>query len=225
MTGAGTRRGRRRVAGFSLIEVMIAVGITAAMGAMTLGAFRQVDRAQEIARAQGDRYAAGRLALTRLARELSMAFLSDHFDKSRLRERPTLFKGREDEVLFTTMAHVRLQRDARESDQSVIEYTLASDPDRAGEQALYRREKARIDEEPERDGRKDLVADHVKDFRLEYWDAKRKDWVREWNTRSVEHGTELPGRIRISLELVLADGRVEKMATEARVAITAPLDF
>ncbi len=211
--------------GFTLLEVIIAMAITAAIGAMTLGAFRQVDRAGEIARAQGDRYAAARLALTRLTRETSMAFLSEHYDRSRLRERPTLFQGREDELLFTTFAHQRLARDARESDQAVVEYTLAADPEHPGQEALFRREKPRIDEEPERGGRRDLVADHVSGFRIRYWDARRKDWVREWSTRSTERAAELPSRVRFELELTLADGRTERFTTEARIALTRPLDF
>jgi general secretion pathway protein J len=214
--------------GFTLIEVLIAVAITSAMGVMTLGAFRQVYRAQEIARAQGDRYAGARLALTRLARELSMAFLSDHYDKytSRAyRERPTVFVGSEDQVLFATFAHVRLARDAKESDQAVVEYVVEASPDTAGEQALFRREKPRIDDEPERGGRKDLVADHVRGLRLEYWDTKRKDWAREWTTRQLEHKDELPSRVRIALEVTLADGRAETFTTETRIALTRPLDF
>jgi general secretion pathway protein J len=214
-----------RAAGFTLVEVMIAVAITAAMGAMTLGAFRQVDRAQEIARAQGDRYAAARLALTRLAREVSMAYISEHYDKNRIRERPTLFKGREDGLLFTTFAHQRLVRDAKESDEAVVEYKVASDPDHSGEEALFRREKAHIDDEADRGGREDLVADHVQSFRIGYWDAKRKDWVREWSTRSVEHTNDLPSRVRLELEVRLADGRTEKFSTETRIALTRPLDF
>lgn len=211
--------------GFTLLEVIVAVAITALLGAMTLGAFRQVDRAAEIARAQGDRYAGARLALTRAARELSMAFVSDHYDKDRLRERPTLFKGREDTILFTTFAHERLARDARQSDQAVVEYTLENDPGNSGEQALFRREKARIDDQPDRDGRKDLVAEHVTAFRLQYWDEKRKDWAREWSTQSADRASELPSRVRLELELKLADGRTEKLVTEARVALTRPLDF
>jgi general secretion pathway protein J len=216
---------RARPSGFTLVEVMIAVAITAMMGAMTLGAFRQVDRAQEIARAQGDRYAAARLALTRIAREVSMAYISEHYDKDRIRERPTLFKGGADGLLFTTFAHQRLARDARESDQSVVEYKLASDPDHAGENALFRREKAHIDEEADRGGREDLVADHVQAFRIGYWDPKRKEWVREWSTRAVDHPSDLPTRVRFELELKLADGRTEKFSTETRIALTRSLDF
>lgn len=212
-----------RARGFTLVELMIAIGITAAMGAMTFGAFRQVSRASEIARAQGDRYAAARVALSRIAREVSMAFLSENYDRARFRDRPTLFVGREDEVLFTTMAHERLYLDARESDQAVVEYLVESDPENPGEDALFRREKPRLDGEPDRGGRKDLVADHVASFRVRYWDAKRKDWAREWSTRSVERMEELPSRVRLELETRLADGRTETFVTEARIAITRPL--
>jgi general secretion pathway protein J len=212
--------------GFSLVELLIAIGITAGIGVMTLGAFRQVDRAKELTRAQGDRYASARLALSRLSREVSMAFLSDNFDRNRFRnERVTLFVGREDELLFTTMAHERLYRDARESDQAVVEYTVESDPAGGGELALFRRTKPRLDDEPDRGGRKDLVADRIASFRIRYWDSKRKDWSREWTTRSVDHANELPTRVRFELEIALDAGRREKLVTETRVAMTSPLGF
>ncbi len=213
----------RRQRGFTLVEVMVAIGITAAIGAMTVGAVRQVDHASEVVRAQGERYSAARVALSRIAREISMAFISDNFDGNRFRERVTLFKGREDEILFTTMAHRRLYRDAKESDQSVVEYVVESDPEHGGEDALFRREKPRLDDEPDRGGRKDLVADHVTSFRLRYWDPKRNEWSREWSTQSVDHAKDLPSRVRVELETKLADGRTEKFATEARIAITRPL--
>jgi general secretion pathway protein J len=209
----------------TLIEVLIAVGITAGLGLMTLGAFQQVDRATELVRDQNERTAAARVALTRVARELSMAFLSDHFDAKRFRERPTLFVGREDELLFSTMAHERLYRDAKESDQAIVEYTVESDPDRPGENALFRREKVRFDDQPDRGGKKDLVADRIVGFRVQYWDQTKKEWVREWSTRSIDRANALPVRVRIELEAGPKGGPTEKLVTETRIALTQPLDF
>jgi general secretion pathway protein J len=213
-----------RARGFTLVELLIAVGITATIGAMTVGAFAQVDRASQVARAQEDRYAGARLALTRMAREVSMAFLSDNFDRRRFNnERVTLFVGRDDRLLFSTMAHVRLYQDARESDQAIVEYTLEADPENPGERGLFRREKVRLDDEPDRGGRKDLVASHVVGLTFAYWDPRRREWAREWTTKAVETSNALPPRVRFDLEVKLADGRRERFVTEARVELRGPL--
>jgi general secretion pathway protein J len=220
---AGLHRGARGQRGFTLVEVLIAMGITAAMAAMTIGSLRDLDHASEVARQQDERYAAARVALSRMTREISMAFLSDNYDSKRFREPVTLFVGRDDELMLSTMSHVRLYRDAKESDQAVVAYRLDSDPDHGGEKALFRREKVRLDDEPDRGGRTDLVADHVTSLRFQYWDTRRREWAREWTTRGTEHPRELPPRVRIELEMKLADGRTEKFATETRIEIRTPL--
>jgi general secretion pathway protein J len=212
-----------RARGFTLIEVLIAMGITATMAVMTIGSLRSLDRASEVARQQDERYAAARVALGRMSREITMAFLSDNYDTKRYRDPLTVFIGREDELLFSTMSHVRLYRDAKESDQAVVAYRLDSDPGNSGEKALFRREKVRLDDEPDRGGQTDLVADHVTSLRFQYWDAKRRDWVREWTTKGTEHSKELPSRVRVELEMTLADGRTEKFASEARIEMRTAL--
>jgi general secretion pathway protein J len=211
--------------GFTLIELMIAVAITAVLAAMVAGAFSRIAKDREVVEGQDERYASARRALSRMARELSAAFISEHYDHGRYRERPTLFRGRDQEIQFTSMSHQRLYQDAKESDQSVLEYTIERDPDHQGEDALFRREKVRIDDDPDHGGRRDVVMDRVTSFRLLYWDRQRKDWVKEWSTRSVERQNALPTRVKVELELKLPDGRTEKLSTEARIALTKPLDF
>lgn len=216
---------RARPAGFTLVEVMIAIAITVSIGAMVAGSFWRLDRASEVEREQDERYGAARSALTRMAREISMAFLSDHFDPTQYRERPTFFRGREDELEFTSISHERLFQDAKESDQSLLEYTVEDDPAHPGQEALFRREKVHVDDEPDRGGTKDVLCDRVKSLRLDYWDRTRSEWVREWSTRSVDHPNALPTRVRIALELAMPGGGTEKFETEAPIVITRPLDF
>lgn len=215
--------------GVTLIEVMIAVGITAVIGAMVMGAFQRTYASKELAEAQDERFSSGRMALTRIARELSQAFLSDHYDRKRYREPLTVFRGKDggerDDLLFATMSHERLAQDAKESDQSVVEYKLDRDPENRDAEALYRREKARIDEDPEDGGHDDLVARDVKRLTFSFWDAAKKEWVREWDTTRVERANELPTLVRVELELALPDGRVERLSTASRVALTRPLPF
>jgi len=220
------RQGQR---GVTLIEIMIAVAITAVMGVMAMGAFQRTYAAKELTEAQDERFSSAHVALSRLSRELSQAFLSDHYDRKRFREPPTIFRGKDggerDDLLFATMSHARLVRDAKESDQAVVEYMVEPDPDRSGENALFRREKARIDEDAERGGAKEVVCEHVISFDVQYWDWRRQEWTREWVTNSVERGSILPTRVKVRLGLKMPDGKERAFETQARIAIIRPLSF
>ncbi len=213
----------------TLIEVMIAVAITAVIGVMAMGSFQRTYAAKELTEAQDERFSTAQVALTRLSRELSQAFLSDHYDRQRFREPLTLFRGKDlgdrDDLLFTSMTHARLARDAKESDQSVLEYTVGPDPDHPGENALFRREKPHVDDDPEHGGAKEVVCEHVASFDVQYWDWKRQEWVREWVTNSAEHQNILPTRVKVRLGLKMPDGKERTFETQARVAIIRPLSF
>jgi general secretion pathway protein J len=216
--------------GFTLVEVMIAVAITAVIGVMVMGAFQRVYAAKELTEAQADRFGSARVTLTRLARELSGAFLSDHYDRKRFpRDAPTLFRGKDggaqDDLLFATMSHERLTRDAKESDQAILEYTVEPDPERPGETALFRREKARFDENPDRGGEKAVVCENVSTFDVQYWDWKKQEWAREWASNGLEHPNILPTRVKIRLGVKGTDGKEQVFETQTRIAIIRPLSF
>ena len=214
-----------RQRGFTLLEVTIAVAITAAMAAMAFGAFRRAAAARDVTDAQEERFAGARVALSRMSLELSQAFLSEHYDPKHFpRERPTLFRGRRDGILFASMSHERLVRDAKESDQALVEYALDRDPDSPQEQALYRREKIRIDDQPDRGGARALLCHHVKSLELSYWDWSKQEWASEWSTAPGQRPL-LPTRVRVKLVLRMPDGRDQPFETQARIAIVRPLDF
>jgi len=215
--------------GFTLVEVLIAAAITAMVGVMVAGAFSRAAAARDLAEEQEERFGGARQALGRMAHELSEAFLSDHYDRKRYRDRPTVFVGKDrgdrDSLLFATMTHARLVRDAKESDQAVVEYSVERDPSLPGEDALWRREKARIDDQPDRGGTRAVVLQHVKGFDAEYWDWKRQEWVREWDTTQTERRDFLPTLVRLRVTLRMPDGAESRFETEARIAIIRPLDF
>ncbi len=218
----------RRARGFTLVEVLIAVAITAVVGAMALGAFARSAAARQAVEEQDERIGGARAALTRMSRDVTGAFVSDHFDRARFRDRPTVFTGRDggdrDTLRFATMAHVRGIRDARESDQSVVEYSVDSDPEIPGGYALFRREKTRIDDDPERGGVRQLLLHNVVGFDVEYWDWQRQEWAREWSTAPGER-LLLPPRVKMKLTMRMPDGKTRSLETQAKVAIIRPLDF
>jgi general secretion pathway protein J len=218
----------RRPGGFTLLEVMIAVSITAVIGAMALGAFQRTSVARQTVQDQDERFSGARAALTRMADELSMAFLSEHYDRRRFRDRPTVFRGRDggdrDTLLFATMGQRRGTRDAKVSDQMVVRYAVDVDPESPGAHALFRSQKARIDDEPERDATRALLLRHVTAFDVTYWDWQKQEWVRDWSTAPGERPL-LPTRVRLKLTLRMPDGAERSFETQTRVAIVRPLDF
>jgi general secretion pathway protein J len=205
---------------------MIAAAILAAMGGLVFGMFaRQWQQKQEV-QAVDDRYAQIRAAMDRMATEISEAFLSDHYDKSRYQVRPTMFKGRSDELMFTAFANERFEADSKTSDQAVITYRVDRNPNNnTGEQALIRRVNPVIDDEAERKGRKSVLCEDVKRVRFEYWDQPRLDWDEEWDSSRSDHLGVMPERVRITLQLVDENGKDRKFTTETGVMLINSLAF
>jgi general secretion pathway protein J len=215
--------------GFTLLEVMIAVAVLAMIGGITWKAFDGAyDLKQRVERAE-DRDQTMRAALDRMSREISMTFLSEHFDRKRFRERPTFFKlknGRgEADLMFTSFAHERLHVDAKESDQAVFQYRLERDDN--GNTSVFRRVKPIFDEEPERGGEKALLAEDVLKLNIQAWDPKERDWRDEWDSNSASRSGQVlvPPRVKIALTIKDEQGKEKTWSTQTRIALGSPLDF
>jgi general secretion pathway protein J len=215
--------------GFTLLEVMISVAVLAMIGGLTWKAFDGAyGLKQRIERAE-DRDQTVRAALERIAREVSMTFLSEHYDRKRFRTRPTLFKLRdgrgEADLTITSFAHERLHIDAKESDQALFEYKLERDDD--GNRSLYRRVKPHLDEEPERGGEKAVLADDVLKFTVQAWDPKEREWRDEWDSNSPQRSGQvlIPPRVKIALTIKDEQGKEKTWVTQARIVLGQPLDF
>ena len=214
--------------GFTLLEVMIAVAVLAMIGGLTWKSF---DGAYELKRrveAAEERDQTVRGALDRISREVSMAFLSEHYDRKRFRERPTFFRlkdGRRDGTLtFTSFAHQRLHVDAKESDQAVFEYRLDRDE---GKTSLFRRVKPQIDEDSDRGGERAVLAEDVLRFSVQAWDPKDREWREDWDSNSPQRtgGALIPPRVRIAITVKDEQGKERTWSTQARLQLIQPLDF
>ncbi|HZX96795.1 MAG TPA: prepilin-type N-terminal cleavage/methylation domain-containing protein [Myxococcales bacterium] len=215
--------------GFTLLEVMIAIAVLAMIGAVTYKSFDGAYGLKQRVEKAEDRDQSVRGALDRIGREVSMTFLSEHYDHKRFRERPTFFKlkdGRaEANLTVTSFAHERLHVDAKESDQAVFQYHLERGED--GNLALFRRVKPQIDEEWERGGEKAVVAEDVVRFTVQAWDPKDREWRDEWDSNSPQRtGSALiPPRVRIAITVKDEQGKDKTWTTQARVMLNNPLDF
>ena len=214
----------RKARGFTLMEVVIAIAITAFIGAILGVSFNTTIQNKEIIESQAEHYRMLRTAMNRMVREIGGAYVSDRYDSKRYRDaydRPTNFVGKRDQLLFTTLSHQRLYADAKESDQMIVEYEVktSTDPKARGRMDLIRREKVILEERMERGGTEDALFEGAKKIEFQYWNSERKQWEDEWDTRRTERKSILPTRVKITLFAVDESGKEVKYTTQTRIML------
>lgn len=218
----------RRSRGFTLMEVMVAVGITALMGGMVAASFSTSFHAREVVQDEADRYRMIRTAFSRMSRELGGAYVSDRYDAERYRDqndRPSNFIGERDRLTFTSFAHQRLYADSKESDQMAVEYRVGTSPDpkAKGREDLIRRENPIVQDRIDRGGTEDTLFEDVKKIEFAYWDSEKKDWDDEWDTRRVERKGLLPTRVRITVFADDENGKEQRYSTQVRIMLNTEI--
>lgn len=197
----------RAMRGMTLMEVMISLAVLAMLMVSVWSSFNGTLRAMEVGEEIQNRYSIVRNGVLRMESELSMAYLSFNRPLDETKHY-TLFEGRDsfnsDSLTFSSFAHLRVRKDANESDQSVIQYFLEADPTDKSRIHLYRRESRRLTgdrpEDLERFFPAYVMVEDVVSFDVKYWDAQLLDWRDEWRTMSLDYQPDrLPPRVKIKL--------------------------
>lgn len=220
---------RSRQSGMTLIEALIAIAIVSLVSALVWSGFAQTMKNKERVEEDLDRYHVISAALDRMQRELSMAYVSAQENpNAALNHYRTIFKVTDrsngDRIDFTSFSHQRLYRDAHESDQNELSYFVTSHPEEPGIRVLARREQARVDDDPTRGGRVEILVDDVSDFQLEFLDPLSGQWVRSWDTtQAAGQPNRLPAQVKIMVTMPhpRIQGREQTFATRARL----PMQF
>lgn len=196
----------RRARGFTLLELLVAISILALVSVLIYSAFAAMRRTRDGLERVQDRYREGRIAMQRLTRELSSAYLSLHIpaDPS-LVVLATAFIGKRgnpaDRVDFNAFAHTRRDRDVHESDQVELSYYGLASVD-GSTTDLVRRVSTRPDLEPSKGGKVEVLATDIDLFDLEYLDPQTGLWTETWDsTSTVAQPARLPLQVRITLVL------------------------
>lgn len=209
--------------GFTLLEVLIAVGILTMIGTLIFTSFSSLLRSKEGVRRISDRYREGRMAMARLSADFQSAYTSKHLPIDlNLAARKTAFVGDPgapaDRVNFNAFVNRRLNRDSHESDQAEVGYFGADDPEKAGVVDLVRRLSPRLDLEPDKGGRVQVLATDIDLFDLAYLDPLTGRWEERWDTtEAIRQLDRLPLQIKITLVL---NGGVRPGAERAQGPLT-----
>jgi general secretion pathway protein J len=195
--------------GFTLIEVVVTIGILAVVMTIVYGAFsRSLDVTRETAEVT-DRVRQVQVITERLVDELSAAYWFSAnkaiVPASTNKEARGRFVGttstasnedrRMDQLAWTTFAHRRYVGDRPESDVSEVTYRVEPSPE-AGGGRLMRDERVNLLAAAGWAAQTDELATGVAEFRLRY--LTRGEWVDEWDA-SQKNG--LPDAVEVTVAL------------------------
>ncbi|HVK86923.1 MAG TPA: type II secretion system protein GspJ [Kofleriaceae bacterium] len=222
---------RRRHAGMTLIEVMIALAILAMMLGIAWRAFSNTATTKNRFERFEQRNHELRMAMFRVVSDLEASYLSRNEDPSQSHPR-TLFVAKSGsklpEIRFSTLGHRVLWADANESEQTVIEYLPHDNREKSGQLDWIRREQRRPSNEPPEEAPSDydvLVAD-IESAKLEYFNWKTQEWQDTWDTtQSDGQKGMLPSRVRITIVVKGAKDADYKLVSEARILLQETLNF
>lgn len=187
-------------AGFTLLEVVVSIGILVVILTIIYGTFNSSMKAFTAMENRGDAYGQARLVLNRMAEEIGSLYRSDENPNTGL-----LGEDREeydlpfDSLHFTSLSHVRWVRDNRESELCEIGYYLEREQD-TEKSFLFRREDWNVDGTLEEGGIALELAEGIDGLNFRFSDGD--EWVDEWDSR-IKKG--LPKAIEV--ELIMRDPR------------------
>lgn len=215
----------RRQRGLTLVEIMIAMAIMALMMMLAWSTIKNASDARVSFEALEERNHEIRIAMARMVHDLEAAHLSTNEDQN-VDNRRTMFIGRDNELRFSSFAHLALWADANESDQSVIAYSLDDDREDPSLDDLYRKELRRPSNEPwaSEPAELDVLLRGVDRLELAYWDWQDKKWQDSWDsTKTDGERNRLPSRVRITVYYKNPRGDELKMTTQARLLLQEAL--
>jgi len=226
-----SKQSRLSPKGFTLLEVLISVAILGAMGLLIAITLQTTILAKNRVDTSSSHYNQIRSTLNRMAREIAMAYLSDH-------ENPTSpivvtqFKGTSSSLYFNAFGNVVRTQNSKQSDQRVLGYYLGTDK-KTGEQALIRKENLYPGNNVMEGGIEQTLCQHVVGMELHYWSEKSADgWVTDWDTDNpVTFGGKegessrkrLPLKVKIKLTTKLPGFKEETFITQTQIWLTNPI--
>jgi general secretion pathway protein J len=151
----------------------------------------------------------------------------------------TAFVGKDDEMHFTSFAHVRTQENEISSDQVEISYFVRNSRKRSRDgrirKELARREDVSLDDDVEDGGIVYVLIEDIEEVEFQYWEQGNTEdeegggkWIDRWDSRKSEQRGKLPTRVRIEIKVPVPETdpvQFRTFTTQAPIVMTDMLRF
>lgn len=189
---------RRPEAGFTLIEVLVAVSILSIISSFVFGVLISSLNASEEAEWRMDINHTGRYLINRMTNDLTSATIMANSKRGGLIGKHFTRNGKDrDEIHFTSFSRLYLSNLPKVNQSEIGYYFLIGDE---GAEMLLRRESDVIEKPLDRGGVAMEVTDMIKEIRIRYYTGT--SWEEQWDSDG--RGKTLPRAV--SIELTLSDG-------------------
>lgn len=210
------RTATSRQRGFSLIEIVLAVGILGSVAIFAITMLGTQMSARNDLNVINESNHILHAAMTRIYDDLRHAYMPVKKDAifanvSRRRVKPGVFQ-RSDSLIFTIQSFESMVRDSGESNIAVVKYTSRKAPDNSRATQLIRTADTNMMESIESStvGTGLILVPDLKSFKVTWWDGQ--DFTTEWDSDQGSTRGLIPKMAKIELSIFRLPNESEKAA-------------
>jgi prepilin-type N-terminal cleavage/methylation domain-containing protein len=219
-------RGRWQTSGgFTLLEVMIAIGIMATILVILFGTYSAAVERAARTRELSQMHHEARVLLQLMANDLRSAYVKEAVEQAqqaqqaqqapqRVKPRPTVFIGEDrtesnqpaDKLAFSTVLPTQ-RPDVPDTEMCQVTYSIEPVTEPPQSRALFRRVNCSLDPEATDQDHVFLLTELAHGLDFKYYDEQGTEY-RDWNSREPRGGKRIPARMKITLLLADQHGRL-----------------
>ena len=221
----------RDAQGFTLLEVLIAIGIMATIMVILFGTYSAaVDRAAR-SRELSQIYHEALVLLQLLANDLRSSYVKVSIEQAQqvlqqVKINPTTFIGEDhseadkpaDKLTFSTILPVQ-RPDVPDTEMCRVSYSLEAVNDPPQSRALFRRVNCSLDPLATDQEHVFLLTDLAHGLDFKYYDEQGSEYL-DWNSDEPQGGKRLPARVKITLLLADQHGQLRPFAMSTDIVMS-----
>lgn len=203
--------------GFTLIEMMLAIGVLALILTMLAGSFSVVTHSKV--------HGEGRLGVDREGRALLWQLSNEIRGAVQTPQSPSnvLFVGQGrvgsngpiDTLTISTLRSGHRRALTGGGTETIVGYDVVNNPDHPGWYLLERDQQSGLSAGGRSNGPTLVLADNLLSLNFRYFDGQR--WVETWDSTSLPNGRQLPVAVVVAVSMAAPGGRAMNFATQVTV--------
>ena len=193
----------KKNAGFTLLEILIALSIMSMVITIVFGAYASTFRIIEGAQDQSDAYQMARITLSRIQEDLECSVISKDSDVSfGFMGNNEQMDGREADTLsFLSSKHLVLDDDDHYAGNTRISFYVMKNEEEEKGLVLYRSDTPTTESPPDEKTGGLILCEKLHAFSLAYFDADGEE-LETWDSQDGEQKDKLPAMVTIRLDFL-----------------------